>query len=149
VREPQACLASLLFFLRSFLYCPGPCFGLQGHMQQTVGSRGVGVGRRSSKHVSHHCELSGRPGSAHSGISESPSVCTEGQEASGSDRGGGMVFLVVKAAFGERYLVVLTGQLLELRQKRKEGKGRAQGNTSTCFGFFGLGSWSGCGHQGW
>lgn len=34
------------------------------------------------------------------------------KKASGFDGGGGMVFLVVKAAFGEKYLVVLTGQCL-------------------------------------
>lgn len=55
-QEPQACLACLLFFLRAFLYCPGPCFGLQGHMQQTVGSRGFGS-RLEIKHIRVHAHV--------------------------------------------------------------------------------------------
>lgn len=75
-------------------------------------------------HVSCCCGHSGRPVSTHRRISDSVSACEEGQqllECSGG-KGVGAVFLVVKAAFGERCLGVLIVQCLNWRRRERRGK---------------------------
>lgn len=87
----------------------------------------------ANTHASHCCELSGRPGWHLSGGKGSRLLeC--------SDTEWGMVFLMVKAAFGERYLVVLIGQCLSWgRRERRRGRKGLSLRALASFGFRVLG----------
>lgn len=89
-----------------------------------VESEHICVHAHAQIHMSCCCGHSGRPVSTHRRISDSVSACEEGQqllECSGG-KGVGAVFLVVKAALGERYLGVLIVQCSNWRRRERRGK---------------------------